>query len=357
MQNPGLPRTAFQRPAVRLVRFFAAARFIVACAVAGNVLAAGTVSGQTLDKVLFATNWVAEAEHGGFYQALADGTYRKYGLDVTIVPGGPQVNNRILLPVGKIDFYLSGGTLQSFDAVEQNIPTVVVAAMFQKDPQVLIAHPNRGINDLKDLKNLVLYVSKEGMATYFQWLKADYGVIDAQVRPYTFNPQPFLADRDSAMQGYVTSEPYAIEKQASMKPKVFLIADYGFNSYSTLIETRRDLVDQKPDLVQRFVDASIIGWYTYIYGNNAPANSLIKRQNPEMTDDLLAYSIAKMKEYGIVDSGDALTLGIGAMTDARVASFFDKMVRAGVTNPALNYRRSYTLRFVNHKVGLELRRN
>jgi NitT/TauT family transport system substrate-binding protein len=353
MQTPGCPRPGFRARA----RYRAAAIVIIACAVASNIGAGNAALGQTLDKVSFATNWVAEAEHGGFYQALADGTYRNYGLDVTIVPGGPQVNNRILLPVGKIDFYLSANTLQSFDAVEQNIPTVVVAAMFQKEPQVLIAHPNQGVEDIKDLKDLVLFVSKEGMATYFQWLKADYGFVDAQVRPYTFNPQPFLVNRKSAMQGYVTSEPYAIEKQTRMKPKVFLIADYGFNSYSTLIETRRELAERKPDLVQRFVDASIIGWYNYIYGDNAPANDTIKRQNPEMTDDLLAYSVAKMKEYGIVDSGDASELGIGAMTDAHMASFFDKMVRAGVTKANLDYRKSYTLRFVNRKVGVELRRN
>jgi NitT/TauT family transport system substrate-binding protein len=356
MQNPGFPRIT--SPTFRrFARFLAAAGFIVACAVAGNISVGNATFGQTLDKVSFATNWVAEAEHGGFYQALADGTYRRYGLDVTIAPGGPQVNNRILLPVGKIDFYLSANTLQSFDAVEQNIPTIVVAAMFQKDPQVLIAHPNRGINDLKDLKDLILYVSKEGMASYFQWLKADYGFVDAQVRPYTFNSQPFLADRNSAMQGYVTSEPYAIEKQTGMKPKVFLIADYGFNSYSTLIETRRDLMERNPDLVQRFVNASIIGWYNYIYGDNVPANDMIKRQNPEMTDDLLAYSVAKMKEYGIVDSGDARELGIGAMTDARMASFFGKMVRAGISKAGLDFHKSYTLRFVNRKVGMELRRN
>jgi NitT/TauT family transport system substrate-binding protein len=321
------------------------------------MLVGSAVWGQTLEKVSFATNWVAEAEHGGFYQALADGTYRRYGLDVTIVPGGPQVNNRILLPVGKIDFYLSANTLQSFDAVEQNVPTVVIASMFQKDPQVLIAHPDRGINDLKDMKDLVLYISKEGMASYFQWLKADYGLVDAQVRPYTFNPQPFLADRNSVMQGYVTSEPYAIEKQTKMKPKVFLIADYGFNSYSTLIETRRDLVEGKPDLAQRFVDASIVGWYNYIYHDNASANAVIRRQNPEMTDELLAYSVARMKEYGIVDSGDALELGIGAMTDARMANFFDKMARSGVVKANLEYRKSYTLRFVNRRIGIELRRN
>jgi NitT/TauT family transport system substrate-binding protein len=310
---------------------------------------------QALDKVTFGTNWVAEAEHGGFYQALADGTYRKYGLDVKIVPGGPQINNRILLAVGKLDFFMSANTLQSFDAVEQKVPTVAVAAMFQKDPQVLIAHPDAGVEKFEDLKDLTLFISKEGIASYFQWLKSDYKFSEAKVKPYTFNPQPFLADKASAMQGYVTSEPYAIEKQAGFKPKVFLLADHGFSSYSTLIETRRDLAENKTDLVQRFVDASIIGWYHYIYGDNSAGNALIKKQNPEMTDALLNYSVAKMKEYGIVDSGDTLKLGIGAMTDARMANFFDKMVRAGVVKPTVDFRNAYTLRFVNKMVGLELR--
>ncbi len=314
-----------------------------------------TASAEPLDKVTFGTNWVAEAEHGGFYQALADGTYKKYGLDVTIVPGGPNANNRMLLLVDKIDFYLSANTLQGFDAVEHNVPTIEVAAMFQKDPQVLIAHPDQGIDKFEDLKKLTLFVSREGMATYYQWLKADFGFTDAQVRPYTFNPQPFLADKKSAMQGYVTSEPFAIEKEGKFKPKIFLLADQGFGAYSTLIETRRALVEKNPDLVQRFVDASAIGWYNYIYGDNAAANALIKSQNPEMTDELLAYSIAKMKEYGIVNSGDATTLGIGAMTDARMKEFFDEMVRAGVAKAGLDYRKCYTLQFVDKKVGLSLR--
>jgi NitT/TauT family transport system substrate-binding protein len=312
-------------------------------------------SAQALDKVSFGTNWVAEAEHGGFYQALADGTYKKYGLDVTIVPGGPNANNRILLPVGKIDFYMSANTLQAFDAVEQNVPTIEVASLFQKDPQVLIAHPDQNIKKLIDLKRLTLFISKEGVATYFQWLKADFGFKEEQVKPYTFNPQPFLADKKSAMQGYVTSEPFAIEKQGNFKPKIFLLANEGFSSYSTLIETRRELVEKKPELVQRFVDASIIGWYNYIYGDNKAANAIIKRENPEMSDDLLAYSVAKMKEYGIVDSGDSLSLGVGAMTDARMQDFFDKMVRAGVVKAGLDFRKSYTLKFVNKKVGLDPR--
>jgi NitT/TauT family transport system substrate-binding protein len=317
------------------------------------LFASAQASAQPLDKVSFGTNWVAEAEHGGFYQALADGTYKKYGLDVSIIPGGPNVNNRILLPAGKLDFFMSANSLQAFDAAEQNIPTVSVAAIFQKDPQVLLAHPD--VASFDDLKSRTLLVSKEGMASYYQWLKADFGFKDSQVKPYTFNPQPFLVDKRSAMQGYVTSEPYAVEKRGGFKPTIFLLADKGFDSYSTLIETRRDLIEKKPDLVQRFVDASIIGWYNYLYGDNKAANALIRKQNPEMTDELLAYSVAKMKEYGIVDSGDALKLGIGALTDARMKSFFDKMVRVGVTKPNIDYRRAYSTQFVNKGVGLELR--
>ena len=309
----------------------------------------------TLDKVSFGTNWVAEAEHGGFFQAVVDGTYRKYGLDVTIVPGGPNDNNRMLLIAGKTDFYMTANTLMSFNAVANNVPVVAVAAIFQKDPQVFLIHPESRVTKIEDLKPLTLFVSKEGMTGYFQWLKSEYGFSDKNVRPYTFNPQPFIATPQSAMQGYVTSEPFAVQQAAGLKPSVLLLADYGFNGYSTLIETRADLIIKKPVLVQRFVDASIIGWYNYLYGDNSAANAMIKKLNPEMTDELLAYSLAKMKDYGIVDSGDTLKNGIGAMSDERMTSFFDKMVRSGVVKPDIDYRKSYTLRFVNKGVGLELR--
>jgi NitT/TauT family transport system substrate-binding protein len=211
------------------------------------------------------------------------------------------------------------------------------------------------VEKFEDLKRLTLFVSKEGIVTYFQWLKADYDFDESKVKPYTFNAQPFLADKKSAMQGYVTSEPFAVEQQAGFKPKVFLLADQGFDAYSTLIETRRDLVANKPAVVQRFVDASIIGCDHYLYGDNKAGNDAIKKQNPEMSDTLLTYSVAKMKEYGIVDSGDSATLGIGAMSDARMKSFFDKMVRAGVVKPSIDLAKAYTLQFVNHKVGLDLR--
>jgi len=323
-------------------------------ALAALVLGAlgGVPEAKAADKVTFGTNWVAQAEHGGFYQAVVDGTYEKYGLDVTILPGGPQANNRLLLPVGKIDFYMGANMLQAFSSVAEGIPTVIVAAMFQKDPQVLIAHPD--VATFEDLKTRTLFISKEGLASYYQWLVADYGFSESQVKPYTFNAAPFLADKNSAMQGYVTSEPYAVEQQGDFKPKLFLLADEGFDTYATTIETRSQLVQQNPDLVQRFVDASIIGWYNYLYGDNSKANALIKQDNPEMTDEMIAFSIAKIKEYGIVDSGDTKTMGIGAMTDARVKSFYDKMVGAKVVTPDIDYRKSYTLQFVNKGVGKEL---
>jgi NitT/TauT family transport system substrate-binding protein len=328
-------------------------RICCAAVLAAAIFAA--LPAQAQDKVTYGTNWVAQAEHGGFYQAVADGTYAKYGLEVTIVPGGPQVNNRILLAAGKLDFYMGANLLHAFDAVKQKIPTVIVAPIFQKDPQVLIAHPGIGIEKFDDLKKLNILVSSEGVATYYQWLKSEHGFRDEQVRPYTFNPQPFLADKNLAMQGYVTSEPYIVERTGKIKPKVFLLADQGFDTYSTTIETRIEIVEKNPALVQRFVDASIIGWYNYLYGDNSKANALIKRDNPEMTDDIIAHSVRAMKQYGIVDSGDALKLGIGALSKTRVKSFFDKMVKAGVVDATLDWRRAITTQFVNKRVGIELR--
>jgi NitT/TauT family transport system substrate-binding protein len=321
-------------------------------------LAAGSAGAQQkLTEVKFGTNWVAQAEHGGYYQAVADGTYEKYGLKVTIVPGGPQANNRMMLPVGRIDFYMGGNMIQSLSAVEENIPTLVVAGHFQKDPQILMSHPGQGMDTFQDLKKSSdILISKEGVPTFFQWMKVEFGFKEEQVKPYTFNPAPFIANKKAVQQGYVTSEPLSVEKAGGFKPNIFLLADNGFSTYATTVETRRELVEKSPDVVQRFVDASAIGWYNYLYGDNNAANALIKKDNPELSDEQIAFSIAKLKEYGIVDSGDAIKLGIGAMTDARMKDFFDKMVKAGVFKAGLDYKKAYTLQFVNKGVGVELRK-
>jgi len=318
-------------------------------------LALATNPALALDKVTFATNWLAEAEHGGFYQALVDGTYAKYGLDVTILQGGPQTNNKLLLAAGKIEFNLGANMIQAFDAVAGNVPIVAVASMFQKDPFILMSHPGAGLDRFEDLPKATAFIGRDALVSVYQWLKTAYGFREENVKPYNFNAGPFIADKGSIEEGYATSEPFEVERQGKFKPNVFLLADYGYDSYSTTIETRRDLIEKNPDLVQRFVNASIIGWYNYIYGDNAKANARIRRDNPDITDDQLAYSVAKLKEYGIVDSGDAAELGVGAMSDARIDSFFSKMTKAGLFKPDLAYKRAYTLQFINKGVGLDLR--
>jgi NitT/TauT family transport system substrate-binding protein len=289
---------------------------------------------------------------------VADGTYKKYGLDVTIVQGGPQAANRTLLIAGKIDFYMGGNMLASLDSVKQGIPTVVVAAIFQKDPQMIMAHPDSGAEKFADLAKLqTLFLGKDGFITFFQWMKVAYpGFKDEQFKPYTYNPAPFIADKKSGQQGYITSEPFAVEKQAGWKPKIFLLADNGFDTYSTTIETTQKMVSEKSDLVQRFVDATTIGWYNYLYGDNKAANALIKKDNPEMSDAQLAFSIAKLKEYGIVESGEALTKGIGCMVDAQHKSFFTKMANAKVIEASVDYTKSFMTKYVCKGVGLDVKK-
>ncbi len=327
----------------------------VLCSVAW-VLATAT-SAFALDDVSMGTGWLAQAEHGGFYQAVADGTYAACGLDVEIMQGGPQVSGRPLLLAGKIDFYMGGNMLQAFAAVEQNIPLRVVAATFQKEPQVLMSHPGQGLDTWEDLKKADQYIlGDEGFQSYFQWMITDFDFDASKRVPYTFNPAPFIANPKSVQQGYVTSEPFAVEREAGFKPNLFLLADYGFETYATTIETMQKTIDERPEVVKCFVDGSAKGWYNYLYGDNAAANALIKKDNPDMNDEQIAFSIETMKEFGIVDSGDTATMGIGAMTDERIAGFYASMVKAKVVADGLDIKKSYTLDFVNKGVGLDLKK-
>ena len=309
------------------------------------------------DKVTFATNWKAQAAHGGFYQALADGTYRKFGLDVTIQQGGPQVNNRPLLPAGRIDFLMTGNLLHSFDNVKNKVPTLVVAAMFQKDPQALIAHPGQGYEDFDTLKNAPLaLIAKDGQFSWWQWLKVTHGFRDEALKPYNYNLAPFLANPKAIQQGYSVAEPIYVENQGKFKPVVHLLADHGFSTYSTLIEASVETVRKRPALVQRFVDASAIGWVNYLYGNRSAAAALMIRDNPEMSEAEMEASVALMKAQGIVDSGEAAAKGIGAMSTARMQDFLNQMVRAGLYKPGeVDLSKVATLQFVNKQVGQDVR--
>jgi len=319
------------------------------------VLLLSTMPAAAQEKVVFAINWKAETSQGGFYQALVDGTYKRYGLDVEIRQGGPQVNNRPLLSAGRIDFLLTGNLLHSFDNVRNKVPTIVVASMFQKDPQALITHPGQFAtwDDLK--KAPVIFIAKDAQYTWWQWMKT-LGFNDSQLKPYAYNSSAFLANKRSVQQGYITAEPIAIEKAAGFVPKTFLLSDNGWSTYANTIEARTETVRNKPEMVRKFVEASIIGWVNYLHGDRTAVDAMIRKENPDITQDELDRGVVLLKQLGIVDSGDSLARGIGAMDPARIRDFYDKMVKAGLYKAGeVDLSQVATTEFVNKGAGVELR--
>ena len=302
---------------------------------------AGAAFAQPLERLTFATDWLAQAEHGGFYQALAEGTYRRHGLDVAIRMGGPQVNGLQLLAAGQLDVAMADA-LQVTSAIEQKVPLTAIAATFQKNPTVIIAHP--GVAALEALKGRPIAIAAAANTTFWPWLKQRYGFTDAQKRPYAFSVQPFLADRSLAQQGFATSEPFSIEK-GGVKPVVFLLADLGYPPYSEALVVTRDTLGKRADALRRFVQASAEGWKSYL-ADPAPGNALIKRDNPQMSDELLAFSHRKLREHAIVAGGDAATQGLLTMTDARWAQTADFLRSAGLAKAGVDYRDAYTLSIV-----------
>jgi NitT/TauT family transport system substrate-binding protein len=320
-----------------MIRRLARTLSVAAFALAGAAAAAGP------DKIVFATDWLAQAEHGGFYQAVAEGIYKKHGLDVTLKMGGPQVNGLQLLAANKLDIVMADG-LQVLSAIEQGVPVTAVAATFQKNPTAIIAHP--GIAKLEDLKGKPIAIGAASNTTFWPWLKERYGFTDDQKRPYGFSVQPFLADPTLSQQGFATSEPFSIEK-GGVKPVVFLLADLGYPPYSEALVVTRDTLGKRADALARFVRATAEGWKSYL-ANPAPANALIRKDNPEMSEELLAYGHRKLKEYAIVAGGDATTQGLMTMTDARWNQTVDFLRSAGLTKQGVDYRMAYTLAIVRN---------
>jgi NitT/TauT family transport system substrate-binding protein len=296
--------------------------------------------------ITFATDWRAEAELGGYYEALADGAYARRGLAVRIAPGGPGVNVPQLVASGAVDMGVGSNSFIVMNLAAEKVPVRAVAAFMQKDPQVLIAHPDAGIRTLADLKGHPILLADASVGAFWLWLKAKYGLTDDQVRKYNFNNAPFLADKRVVEQGYVTSEPYTLEKEAGMKPAVFLLSDYGYPGYGGMVLASDRLIAQRGAAVKAFVDASAAGWEQYLWGDPRPGDALILKDNPEMTEDVLAQAREKMRRFGIVDTGDVKTLGLGAMTDARWAAFFAMASTEGVYPRTLDWRRAYTLAFL-----------
>ena len=306
-------------------------------------------------KVTFVTDWKAQAEHGGFYHALAEGLYDKAGLDVTIRQGGPAVNTPQLIAAGAVEFAMGSNHFQPLNLAAAGADAVAVAAIFQKDPQVLITHPRPDIKSIADMKGKPIMIADATVSTWWTWTRSRYGFDDRQIRKYTFNLAPFLADKTAIQQGYVTSEPYTIESQGKIKPQVFLLADYGYPGYANFILARGKDVRERPEIVRAFVEASIDGWKGYLNDDPARANALIRKDNPDMTDAIIAQAIRQMRERGMVEGGDAQTLGIGAMTDKRLKTFFDLMSGNKVFDANLDYRKVFDTRFVNKGRGIAVK--
>lgn len=300
-----------------------------------------------LEAVIFATDWKAQAEQGGFYQAKALGLYEKAGLDVTILGGGPGVNIPQLLGAGAIDFGMGSNSFIPLNMVRAGVPAKAVMAAFQKDPQVLITHPRADIATLADIKDKPVMIADASINAFWVWLRAKHDFSDRQIRKYTFNLAPFLVNPKAIQQGYVTSEPYTISTRGGFEPQVFLLSDFGYPSYAAMVLAQNRLIEDRPDLVQAFVNASIRGWQSYIYGDPSPGNKLILAANPDMSQDIIDQAIAQIRERGMLASPDTEKQGLGAMSAARWQSFFKTMSENRVYPATLDWQNAFTTDFTN----------
>lgn len=322
----------------------------------GGAMMAGaahaTETDAKLEKAVLYIGWRAEAEFGGFFQALAAGIYAKHGLDVEIQLGNPQSNPAPQLIAGKVNF-TAGSSGTALNAAREGAPIMAVAAMFQKDPRIIVGHPGQGYEKLEDMVGHTAFVGALGMATFWPYLRERYGFKDENVKPYTFSIAPFVADKTSIQQGFATNEPLSLRKAGIENPVSFLLHDYGYRPYAVNIMASHETVASRPDYVQKFVDASIEGWQDYVHGDPTPGNKLIKERNPDMSDEVLDFALDTIRKGGFVDADDAAEKGIGAMTDARWQEYYDTMVSTGVLPKGVDLSKAYTLQFVNKRVGLK----
>jgi NitT/TauT family transport system substrate-binding protein len=305
------------------------------------------VQAQALEAVVFATDWKAQAEQGGFYQAKALGLYEKAGLNVTLRGGGPGVNIPQLLGAGAIDLGMGSNSFIPLNMVRAGVPAKAVMAAFQKDPQVLITHPRDDISTLADIKERPVMIADASVNAFWVWLRAKYDFSDRQIRKYTFNLAPFLVNKEAIQQGYVTSEPYTIATRGGFEPQVFLLSDYGYPSYAAMVLAQNQLIEQRPELVQAFVNASIEGWQSYVYGDPTPGNQLILAANPDMRQDIIDQAIEQIRSRAMLASSDTEKNGLGAMSRARWQSFFTTMSENGVYRKSLDWQNAFTTKFVN----------
>lgn len=308
-------------------------------------------SAQAADRFTVGTNWLPDAERGGFYQAAAGGNYSRRGLDVTIRAGGPQLNMPQLLAVGELDAVMVTSALEAFSYARNNIPVVAVAGIYQVNPQILLAHKAQGFKSLEDLRGKPIMISGLARNGYWKWLKAKYGYTDDQIRPYTFNLINFMTNPEALQQGFITYEPFAVAQQGG-DPQAFLLADAGYSDYGGIILVRRETLEKSPDVVKRFIQALSEGWRDFLFGDAAPGIALIKQENPKITDELIANSMKVIVARGLISSGDAETQGIGAMTEQRWQRIYEDMANAGIVERGDYWRKAFDLSLVGSGLAL-----
>ncbi|QCK86855.1 ABC transporter substrate-binding protein [Phreatobacter aquaticus] len=317
---------------------FSVTRRTAIAAVAGSV-AAPALGQQARDRFVFGTNWLPDVERGGFYHAEAAGIFRKYGLDVTIQAGGPQLNNPQLLVAGRLDGVMISSSIEALNYAHSDVPLVTVAAIYQKSPQILVAHAASGVKSLEDLRGKPILISGLARNGYWRWLKAKYGYTDDQIRPYTFNLGPFVANPQAIQQGFITYEPNQV-RQAGIEPVVFLFADHGFNDFGGIITMRRETLETRRDVAQRFVQAVSEGWRDFLFGDPAPGLALIKSVNDRLTDEIIANSLKVIKERELIHGGEGRR-GIGFMTAERWAAIYETMASSEIVPRGDYWRRAF----------------
>ncbi|HEX2099603.1 MAG TPA: ABC transporter substrate-binding protein [Candidatus Synoicihabitans sp.] len=290
----------------------AAAMLLGGCAREPKSGAPGTAGAPPRTAIRLQTDWYPQAEHGGFYQALAKGFYAEAGLDVTILPGGPgpRTPQKVIGGAADIAMYRSDDIIVH---AATGLPFVFLAAFMQHDPQAILVHDSSPVRTFADLDG------KSVMAipgsNWIQYLQQRYD-ISFRLVPLNWGIAQFLADKTFIQQCFITNEPYYVRQQGA-QPRTLLIAGSGYDPYRGLFTTQRFWRENR-EAVRAFVAASLRGWEDFMTGDPTPAKKLIAARNEQMTDEFMDYSIAAMRDHELVHGDPARGERLGLITRERL---------------------------------------
>ena len=280
-----------------------------------------SASGKPLLKVGFQLDWFPSAEHGGHFEALVKNYYRDAGLDVTIVPGGPGASGMQKVALGQIEFAM-GRSDDVILAVQHGLPLLIVGAQMQHDPQAILLHEESPVKTFRDLDGKSVMAAPG--SNWIAFLQARYG-IHFGIFPLDFGLARFMADKNFIQQCFISNEPYYVGLQG-VKTRALLIADGGYDPYRVIF-TSQTFAREHPEAVRAFLAASARGWLEFLHGDSTEAGARIQRESPTQTPPLIAFSIAAMKSYRLVEGDPAKGERIGLITPARLTGMVQTLVQ------------------------------